>query len=375
MTPPPKAPYEKVLTIIAEPPDPRKINGLKKHLDIVKMEKTIKSVPTNAIDDLVKKIKPHERASSVTGIDLILEHKHPEDIEIVQIIGHAYPGKLSLGDYWTKKYHDQKYYYAIDSNPGSYSLLKRNLRRGQTLRLLGCALGANAPGFVSNGTTLLFALEQLLNPKGVTVLASTENVSSADFAVDGTFIGDQKLVGHAGSLSVFAKPRQPTASEKTERVAFSNATEASTTVNFVGLGPKEFTGTLQETKATHTPLTLPLYTTSVRTDSQTARCRADLIRLGDHYQLQLHLPEGSRYYTMDSQTEDKLVQLAQNREDGQPGLIPLKTALAASPFFRHEEINFSADFSLSRSSSDVGGFCLKRFSASTAAFNPPSEPV
>lgn len=310
------------LTIIAKAPNPKDITNTKDRSGILRLKQSIKSTPASAIDDLVRKIKSHERASSVTDIDDILEHKHPAETLFVQIVGHAYPGRLSLGHFWTGRYFDSLYYYALDSNPGSYGLLKRNLRRGQTLRLLGCAVGADAPGFVNNGTTFLFALKQLLEPRGIKVEASIKNINPDDFEDDGTFIAPQKLAGYAGSRPVPEKPRPraPTFEANAAAPATAGAlaaAESSTTVRFLGRNQIEITGTVEEVEASHPPLALPLYTTTARLGAQTARLRADFLRVEDDYQLRIRLPEGARYYTLDALAKGELVQLALENEYAQ----------------------------------------------------------
>jgi Domain of unknown function (DUF4347) len=313
----------KTLTIIAKAPNPKDIADTKDRSGILRLKQSIKSTPASAIDDLVRKVKIHERASSVTDIDDILEHRHPAATSVVQIVGHAYPGRLSLGHFWTGRYFDSLYYYALDSNPGSYGLLKRNLRSGQTLRLLGCAVGADAPGFVNNGTTFLFALKQLLEPRGIKVEASIKNINPTDFEDDGTFIALQKLAGYAGSQAAPEKPRPRAPTFEANAVAPADAlaaAESSTTVRFLGRNQIEITGTVEEVETSHPPLALPLYTTTARLGAQTTRLHADLLRVEDDYQLRIRLPDGARYYTLDARAENELVQLARENEYAQSRL-------------------------------------------------------
>jgi Sulfatase-modifying factor enzyme 1 len=369
------------LTIIAKAPNPRKLYDTRDRNGIRRLKQAINSTPTNAVDDLARKIRTHERASTVTEVDLILKHKHPRETSIVQIVGHASPGRLSLGQYWTGRYFDSKYYYAIDSNPSSYALLKRNLRRGQTLRLLGCAVGADAPGFASNGTTLLFALEQLLQPEGIIVEASVQNINPDDFEADGTFIAQHKLAGQAISRPASARERlqAPTckAGGALSAVAASAfaAVAPPTTIRFLGRNQSEVTGAFQEVKPPHLPLALSLYTTTAQIGAQMTRYRADLLRLEDHYQLRLSLPEETRYYIMDALAEAELVQLARESEFNQSSLIRFKTSPTAAPFSRQSKTNLRTDSSSRRSSSEVGGCSLKRLRASTAFLRLSSEPV
>lgn len=149
-----------------------------------------------------------EEASTVREVALRVRAAKAEGrrFGVIQIVGHGMPGQLSLGFHWNGVYADDRDYYALDSNPRSYGVLRGIVDGGvREVRLLGCAVGASrSGGLATNGPTLLFALGQLWLGKTVAVLAAEGAVAVDDFDDAGEFIGP--LVGYDGA------PRAETAS-------------------------------------------------------------------------------------------------------------------------------------------------------------------
>jgi hypothetical protein len=142
-----------------------------------------------------------EEASTVREVALRVRAAKAEGrrFGVIQIVGHGMPGQLSLGFHWNGVYADERDYYALDSNPRSYGVLRGIVDGGvREVRLLGCAVGASrSGGLATNGPTLLFALGQLWLSKSVAVLGAEGAVAVDDFDDAGEFTGP--LVGYDGA--------------------------------------------------------------------------------------------------------------------------------------------------------------------------------
>jgi hypothetical protein len=142
-----------------------------------------------------------KRASTVRGIAKAAKAATiaPRRFETLQIVGHGMPGQVSLGFYWNGVYFDGRNFYALDSNPHAYGVLRSlvELTGVTQVRLIGCKVGSSeSSGLATNGPTLLFSLGQLWKdcPTPVTVLASDDLVSADNFdEMTGNFTG--RLVG------------------------------------------------------------------------------------------------------------------------------------------------------------------------------------
>lgn len=142
-----------------------------------------------------------KRASTVSGIAKAAKAAAipPRRFETLQIVGHGMPGQVSLGFYWNGVYFDGGNFYALDSNPHAYGVLRSlvELTGVTQVRLIGCKVGSSeSSGLATNGPTLLFSLGQLWKdgPTPVTVLASDDIVSADNFdELTGNFTG--RLVG------------------------------------------------------------------------------------------------------------------------------------------------------------------------------------
>jgi hypothetical protein len=139
-------------------------------------------------------------ASSVGDVAGLLADKTHAPPDILQIVGHGYPGGLKLGSCWTSDYVKRSEqgqdvdFFTLDSNPYCYALLAEvQLKPSTQVWLIGCDVGNPKPRFgnVDGGRVLLFALEQMWR-REISVWASYDVVVPADFDADsGLFMGNR----------------------------------------------------------------------------------------------------------------------------------------------------------------------------------------
>jgi hypothetical protein len=157
-----------VLIFLAKPPDDLAISEEVAHSD--------GNVAIEAIDGRIKELisrgnltsqVTYERAAYLRDIAIKLKERTDARLEppdIVQIIGHGSPGRVELGQYWSRKHFDESLGYAVlDSNPYGYGLLNEYLSPMSRVILVGCFVGGKASkgDFVADGPTLLHDLEQM----------------------------------------------------------------------------------------------------------------------------------------------------------------------------------------------------------------------
>ncbi len=148
-----------------------------------------------AIDAVRKAIEPFQSedyslkfASTVRDVAEVLEDDLASGTppSLVQIIGHGRPGILFLGATWTGVASRADGAHVIECNLNRYGLLADWVKRGTTVWLLGCEVGALADPLspkVEDGPTLLFALSRMW---GTEVAAPDHMVLPGDFS-DGVY--------------------------------------------------------------------------------------------------------------------------------------------------------------------------------------------
>lgn len=158
----------------------------------------LSAVSNLAIDDIVGKLKSAAlgsvvRAAGLFDVQAILRNGDPGDV--IQIVGHAAPGLLALGYYWSRIYESAEVgCHVLDSNPYAYYPLWHVMEQHkEPVLLVGCKVGSSEPsGMVATGRTLILDLEEMW---GRRVYAAVDYVVPSDF-VGGVFSGP--LVDHDG---------------------------------------------------------------------------------------------------------------------------------------------------------------------------------
>jgi hypothetical protein len=165
----------KVLTIVSKPPATTSSPG------------SSQSAPIDdgnlAVDGIVaklSKLSSDQVISRAIIVRDVVSHVRDDEFDLIQIVGHACSGILSLGYHWSRSYGDrEKGYQVIDSNPYVYSVLSESLKKKCPVVLVGCYVGSNEKSpFVANGTTLLTDLAQMW---GMPVFGSDTLVGPEDF--------------------------------------------------------------------------------------------------------------------------------------------------------------------------------------------------
>jgi hypothetical protein len=149
------------------------------------------------IEDVVKAVPDHHRASSVADIAIILDQR-VDPVRILQIVGHGSAGMLALGYQWTKTYSEGPAgpVYVLDSDPHSYGMLADLVTAPTEVWFLGCVVATGASGSaVASGRVLLYDFADMWS---TTVKAPTGLIDGTQFA-RGVFAGS--LVDHTGAVT------------------------------------------------------------------------------------------------------------------------------------------------------------------------------
>lgn len=150
----------KIVTFIADSPDhaqPVTDDAIRAVRDILE-KSTSTVIPVASIQELWDKLPA------------------ANDADVIQIVGHAAPGRLLLGRTWTNVDEDANFVYVLDSDPFRHGVLFGRVPKTANVHLLGCALGE--AGDIADGPTLIFDLARMWSNE---VSAPVSLVNPQDF--------------------------------------------------------------------------------------------------------------------------------------------------------------------------------------------------
>ena len=151
------------------------------------------------LQDVLDKLKHRDknehilaRAGSVQElVDVLLEHEAhlaASAPKVIQIIAHGDVGELQLGiASWPDPAEDEGTAFVLDSDRGSYGVLKECVAASCKVLLLGCDVGESLRGSSGDGPILLFDLSHML---GCTVAAPADAIYAEHFDAGGIFPAD-----------------------------------------------------------------------------------------------------------------------------------------------------------------------------------------